>query len=86
MSITLAVQQGKIRISITDQGKGLTRDQVQRLFEKFYRIPKGNQHDIKGFGIGLYYTKTIIEKHGGLIEVNTSPTTSFVITLPHEKN
>lgn len=71
-----------IHIDITDGGNDLTKTQSQQIFEKFYRVPKGNTHDVKGFGIGLYYTKTIIEKHGGTITVQTQPTT-FKITLPY---
>jgi len=74
---------GNIEIIISDSGTGLSESQAKQLFEKFYRVPKGNTHDVKGFGIGLYYTKKIIEKHGGSIEVKTHPHTKFIITLPH---
>ncbi|MDX1463902.1 MAG: HAMP domain-containing sensor histidine kinase, partial [Marinirhabdus sp.] len=59
-----------IEITITDSGSSLTTAQQQQLFEKFYRVPKGNTHDIKGFGIGLYYTRKIVEKHQGTITVS----------------
>ncbi|GAB3329042.1 hypothetical protein GCM10027429_04530 [Marivirga atlantica] len=73
----------KINLTITDDGGNIPKGQQQRIFEKFYRIPKGNVHDVKGFGIGLYYTKTIIEKHGGTIEVESNlKKTIFKITLP----
>ena len=73
----------KLKITVKDGGKSLTKEQASMLFEKFYRVPKGNTHDVKGFGIGLYYTKTIIEKHGGTIKVETGPQTTFTITLPY---
>ena len=82
INISLHKTASSLVIKITDGGNGLTKSQTQQIFEKFYRIPKGNTHDIKGFGIGLYYTKTIIEKHGGSIVVQTQPTT-FKITLPY---
>ena len=56
----------------------------KQIFEKFYRVPKGNQHDVKGFGIGLYYTKKIVEKHRGLLSVSIRPNTVFKISLPNE--
>ena len=84
--IALSSSNNSIHLSITDTGKTLTKDQAAQLFEKFYRVPKGNTHDVKGFGIGLYYTKTIIEKHGGSIEVSTAPQTSFKITIPDGNN
>ncbi|WGK65474.1 sensor histidine kinase [Croceiramulus getboli] len=84
--VQLSTTKGQLLLQIIDQGTSLQRDHAQRLFEKFYRVPKGNQHDIKGFGIGLYYTRTIIEKHGGSIEVKTQPSTSFIIKLPYAEN
>ncbi len=80
--IAITNSNNTIHLSITDAGTSLSKDQAAQLFEKFYRVPKGNTHDVKGFGIGLYYTKTIIEKHGGAIEVLTTPQTSFKITIP----
>ena len=73
----------QVIIQIKDGGQGLTKDQAAQLFDKFYRVPKGNTHDVKGFGIGLFYTKTVIEKHKGTVAVTTSPSTTFTITLPY---
>ncbi len=74
----------KTIITVTDNGTGLKKSQEKLLFDQFYRVPKGNQHDVKGFGIGLYYTKSIVEKHNGTIELITKPSTTFKITLPNE--
>jgi len=72
-------------ILISDNGNGLTKAHKDKLFEKFYRVPKGNRHDVKGFGIGLYYTKKIIEKHNGTIQLELNKNnTIFKITLPNE--
>lgn len=56
-------------ILIKDNGNGIHKAQKEKVFEQFYRIPTGNTHTVKGFGIGLYYTKKIIEKHGGSIDI-----------------
>jgi len=82
IDIACAKTKNNIQITISDNGNNLLKSQANQIFEKFYRVPKGNMHNVKGFGIGLYYTKTIIEKHGGTIQVTTQPTT-FKITLPY---
>ena len=84
-AITVAIQKavGAIEITISDSGNSLTEAQKKQLFEKFYRVPKGNMHDVKGFGIGLYYAKKIIERHGGTILLDIAPNTKFKITLPN---
>lgn len=71
-----------VKINISDNGTCLTTAQTEQVFEKFYRVPKGNTHNVKGFGIGLYYTKSIIEKHGGSIKLHLNDQTNFIITLP----
>ncbi|BAO54495.1 sensor histidine kinase [Nonlabens marinus] len=70
-------------IKISDNGNGLKTRDARHLFEKFYRVPQGDRHNIKGHGIGLFYTRAIIEKHGGTISLNLNPTT-FKIELPNE--
>ncbi|WP_298513660.1 HAMP domain-containing sensor histidine kinase [uncultured Kordia sp.] len=71
-----------IEITVSDNGNTIDKSQREKIFDKFYRIPKGNTHDVKGFGIGLYYTKKIIEKHNGTIQlVPNANHTIFKITL-----
>lgn len=71
---------------ISDNGSGIDKNHKEKIFEQFYRIPKGNIHDIKGFGIGLYYSRKIIQKHGGKLELMPdSKTTVFKIYLPYER-
>ncbi len=82
IEISLHPKKDSCLIRIKDNGHHLTKAQATKIFEKFYRVPKGNTHDVKGFGIGLFYTKTIIEKHGGQILCTTAPTT-FSIHLPY---
>lgn len=71
-----------ITILVSDNGKGVPKEHQKLIFDKFYRIPNQNQHNVKGFGIGLYYTKNIIEKHEGSIDLITEPGfTTFKIEL-----
>jgi two-component system phosphate regulon sensor histidine kinase PhoR len=84
ISIDLIPKDKTFDIAISDNGTGLTKANKNRVFEKFYRVPKGNTHDVKGFGIGLYYTKTIVDKHYGTITLNLAKNlTTFKITLPN---
>lgn len=62
-----------IKIVIEDQGIGMAEDQLSQIFKKFQRIPTGDLHNVKGFGIGLYYVKNIVEAHGGSIKVTSKP-------------
>ncbi|WP_111708790.1 sensor histidine kinase [Lutibacter citreus] len=75
-----------VEILIWDNGEGIPKNQKDKVFEQFYRIPKGNTHNVKGFGIGLYYTKKIINQHNGKISIiyNSKGETVFKIELPNE--
>ena len=82
IDILLKEVKGKVKIVVRDDGHNIEKNQSERIFEKFYRIPTGNRHDVKGFGIGLYYTKKIIEKHGGSILLNLDANkTSFEVSI-----
>lgn len=86
-TINIGLSQNNIAftVSISDNGNTLIKVNKDKIFEKFYRVPKGNTHDIKGFGIGLYYTKKIIEKHNGVIHLDLgNKKTTFKISLPNE--
>jgi len=85
ISVELNKTKNGIEISISDNGNTITKVNKDKIFEKFYRIPKGNTHDVKGFGIGLYYTKKIVEKHNGTIQLDLEQNlTTFKITLPND--
>jgi signal transduction histidine kinase len=67
---------------VSDNGVGIGKKEQSLLFDKFYRVPQGNIHNVKGFGIGLYYSRNIIEKHGGSLSVESHPgSTEFKIIL-----
>ena len=85
LEVTLTSMLNTVEISVTDNGDGIEKNQQERIFDKFYRVPKGNTHDVKGFGIGLYYTHKIIEKHGGEITVLSNfEKTTFKLLIPNE--
>lgn len=85
LSVTTANAGKNITITISDNGIGMHKNDLKRIFEKFYRVHTGNQHDVKGFGLGLAYVKKIIELHHGNIKAESElgEGTKFIITLPN---
>lgn len=70
--------------AFTDNGIGMKKEDIKMIFDKFYRVPTGNLHDVKGFGLGLYYVKLIVEEHQGSIQVksNLGKGTTFQLKFP----
>ncbi|UTW67863.1 HAMP domain-containing histidine kinase [bacterium SCSIO 12643] len=83
IAIEVNCENEKVIIQVKDNGSGISPEDQKLVFDKFYRVQKGNIHDVKGFGIGLYYCKKIIEKHLGELQLNSSSEqTIFTIILP----
>jgi len=86
INIGTANKKNGIEINISDNGIGMSKDQVKNIFEKFYRAHTGNIHDVKGFGLGLSYVKAIVDAHNGTINVNSElgKGSTFSVFLPHK--
>jgi signal transduction histidine kinase len=80
-----SVHEGKVTISVGDNGIGISKTDQKHIFDKFYRASTGNIHKFKGLGLGLYYVKRIAQAHGGEVSVSSKPGRGsiFIITLPH---
>lgn len=76
-----------LSFTISDKGIGMSKDSLKNIFDKFYRVPTGNVHDVKGFGLGLSYVKTIVEKHHAKINVQSTlgEGSSFEVILPKKQ-
>lgn len=75
-----------ITVSISDNGIGIASSEQRKIFDRLYRVPTGNLHNAKGFGLGLSYVRTVVERHGGRIKVDSAPGrgSTFHITIPFE--
>lgn len=73
-----------IAIEVSDNGIGISRDDQRMVFDKFYRVPTGNVHNVKGFGLGLYYVQLIVNSHKGKINLKSQlgHGTTFIVHLP----
>ena len=87
LKITLSQKKKNFELAIADNGIGIPRDQRKKIFTKFYRVPTGNVHNVKGFGLGLDYVQKIVSAHKWKIKVDENPEGGSIFTLiiPNKK-
>ena len=89
VDITLSTEseEAGIVIRVADKGPGISKEHLPLVFDKFYRVPQGNVHNVKGFGLGLSYVKEIVEKHQGQVRASSKPGQGsvFAVFLPFER-
>ena len=84
--ITTRSDATSVTIDVKDNGIGIARGEQKKIFDRLYRVPTGDLHNVKGFGLGLSYVKAVVERHGGIIRVESEPGngSTFHITIPFE--
>jgi two-component system phosphate regulon sensor histidine kinase PhoR len=80
----LSVTEKEILLAIKDQGIGISKEHIGKIFDKLYRVPTGNVHNVKGFGLGLSYVKAIVDLNGWKISVDSQigKGSEFCIRIP----
>ncbi len=85
ITVRAAAEGDNVVFEAADDGIGMARGEAERVFDKFYRIPAGDLHEVKGFGLGLYYVRTVAERHGGSVRAESAGRgcgSRFYIILP----
>jgi len=76
-----------VELRFQDNGIGIAKEHLGKVFDRLYRVPTGNVHDVKGFGLGLSYVKTVVDRHQGSIRVESEPGkgSTFVLVMPRKE-
>lgn len=84
VTIQLTGTDEKVTLAVCDKGPGIPEAHQKKIFDKFYRLPSGNVHNVKGYGLGLHYVKGVVKAHGGRITLESSPGKGacFIVKLP----
>jgi two-component system phosphate regulon sensor histidine kinase PhoR len=84
IGISLIAENNNIQLSVKDNGAGIPRQYQDKIFDRFFRVPSGDVHNIKGYGLGLSHAKSIVEQHNGTIFMvdHENQGTTFTISLP----
>lgn len=85
-SVEITIMGDNKKLSVSDNGIGISSKSIPYLFNKFYRVPHGNRQDVRGYGIGLYYVKSILDKMGCTIEVKSTEGEGSVFTIKFSKD
>ncbi len=86
VTVSIAATDKDVVLTVTDNGIGIPAEYKDKVFEKFFRVPHGDTHNAKGYGLGLSYVAQVVEKHNGTIEIKSDPGkgSTFIITLPKQ--
>jgi signal transduction histidine kinase len=80
----LSQQENTIELKVSDNGIGIAPEYRNKIFDKFFRVPSGDKHNVKGYGLGLSYVAEVVKRHHGFIDVESSPGngSTFIVKVP----
>ena len=81
VTVSTALTGDRLSLTVSDQGIGIPKEYLDRVFDKYFRVPTGNIHDVKGFGLGLSYVRLIVEAHGGTVSLRSNPGSGTIVEL-----
>ena len=81
MDINISMEKGGCRISISDNGEGIPKEFHEKVFDRFFRVPTGDKHNVKGYGLGLSFASEVMKQHGGSIDLENNPAGGCIFTI-----